>query len=110
MGTMFPGPGDTVYRNEAGEVTGWDRNDYEPEYFDCCGVAGRCACDDGSDDECDGEHAWVIITEPEGLTFVEDKDLDKVREQCRWWKLRGPHCHYCGADYDPAVHGEPLEN
>jgi len=30
---MFPGAGATVYRNEAGEVTGWDNSSYyEPEY------------------------------------------------------------------------------
>lgn len=45
---MFPGSHATVYYNEAGEPLGWDNEYYfdEPEYHDCCGVTGRCRCDE----------------------------------------------------------------
>lgn len=79
MGTMFPGPGDTVYRNEAGEVLGWDGPD-EPEYFDCCGITGRCVCDDynGEDDYGDGnqvEDPEIVWTGP--YNGVESKVFDR---------------------------------
>lgn len=51
---MFPTAHSMIYRNEAGEVIGWDSPQYyEPEYFECCGVIGRCACDDNYNDEDD---------------------------------------------------------
>lgn len=31
---MFPGAGAQVFRNEEGEVLGWDSGAYEPEPFD----------------------------------------------------------------------------
>lgn len=51
---MFPTAHNMIYRNEAGEVVSWDSPQYyEPEYFDCCGVIGRCACDDTDEDDID---------------------------------------------------------
>ena len=54
---MFPGPNATIYRNEAGEVLGWDNGSPEDDanayYCDQCGInhVGRCWSDDEDDDE-----------------------------------------------------------
>jgi hypothetical protein len=45
----FPPANAEIYYNEAGEPTAWDVPG-EPEYFDCCGVYGRCVCDDEDED------------------------------------------------------------
>jgi len=52
---MFPTPGDEIYRNDAGEVTGWSRPAVADDYYcDVCGFnhTGDCAEDyDGEDDD-----------------------------------------------------------
>lgn len=110
MTTMFPGPGAEVYRNEAGEVTGWDYPSYEPPYEPADEEYGRdedwckkhgcwtwnedCTC---GDTECDHPD-WVA-----GLAVVAKEDLETVREARG--PGNGPWCKYCGVLYDPEVHG-----
>ena len=54
---MFPGPNAEIYRNEAGEVLGWDSGPSEADanayYCDLCGTnhAGDCQWEDDEDDE-----------------------------------------------------------
>lgn len=52
-GPLFPGPGAEIYRNDAGEVTGWDDGSYEPDPYD--------SYDDdrgGSDDDAQWENGY----------------------------------------------------
>ena len=113
MGTMFPGPGAIIYRNGAGEVTGWDEEgSFEPEYHPCCGVTGRCICGDLDDEDDDekcypGEHTWVCGPMA-GSVMTED--LDKVYEKKRCDREPGPYCETCGTEYNPTLHGESLED
>jgi hypothetical protein len=63
---MFPTANSVVYRNEEGEVLGWDNPSYdEPEYCDACGYThSSTACpmdddleyDDEEDDSCHCGH------------------------------------------------------
>lgn len=46
----FSGAHSVTYRNEAGEVLGRGTQYDEPDYFECCGVTGRCVCNDLDDD------------------------------------------------------------
>lgn len=47
---MFPGPGATIYRNEAGEPTGWSYESTDPmDHYD------EWETDIDEDDEDDGE-------------------------------------------------------
>jgi hypothetical protein len=62
---MFPGPNANIYRNEVGEVLGWDYP-AEPEYCDVCGVMHSSLCpgsyqdnDDWYDD--DGAGNWHCL-------------------------------------------------
>lgn len=66
MSGAFPTAGSTVYRNEAGEVLGWDNDSYyEPEYDPDLGMGDdyegeewcrRCGESMGSDD------TWLWFT------------------------------------------------
>lgn len=47
---MFPGPHDQIYRNEAGEVLGWDKP-AEPEYIPFEEEAEYYGYDDEEEDE-----------------------------------------------------------
>lgn len=76
----FPGPYARIYRNEAGEVLGWD-NEYpeEPEYDDrddapewcedCGEPAEDCACDpeEDPDQPIDGQPVESITPDPDIL-------------------------------------------
>lgn len=51
---MFPGSGAVIYRNEDGEVLGWDYPDNEPfaDWCDFCGFSHGGPCpDDEEEDE-----------------------------------------------------------
>ena len=51
---MFPGPYAEIFRNEEGEVIGWDNHYYdEPPYCDSCGFehVGECRRDPEDDDD-----------------------------------------------------------
>lgn len=64
MSGAFPGYGATIYRNEAGEVLGWDNDyGYEPEYDPDLGMGDdygpewcRGCGEDLIDDPVKGEH------------------------------------------------------
>lgn len=50
----FPKAHSVIYRNEAGEVTGWDNpseNDAMANYCDACGISHTGECYDPYDDE-----------------------------------------------------------
>ncbi len=58
---MFPNAGSTIYRNDDGEVLGWDNNYAdEPDYsylsdeYDPYGPDDECPNPDCTDDLCDG--------------------------------------------------------
>lgn len=76
---MFPTAGSEIYRNEAGEVTGWDAApSSEPEYCDQCGVCHAGPCDD--EDEDDTELCVSCGTRPWGFGYC------------------GEECRQCGAE------------
>jgi hypothetical protein len=55
---MFPVAGDEIYRNEAGEVTGWSKPASAEDYYcDPCGFshAGPCPPDERDDDDDDDD-------------------------------------------------------
>lgn len=74
---MFPTATSTVYRNEDGEVLGWD-NDYgfEPEYDEYDGYY------EPDEDECQGCGQYVSYCKCEDETYVaEDAHLDGTWEE-----------------------------
>lgn len=111
--TMFPGPGAEIYRNSAGEVTGWDYPSYGPPDEPADDEYGRddewCRkhrqwnwhCDDeectADKSECDHPE-WVA-----GFAVVSKEDLETVREARG--PGNGPRCKYCDVLYDPEMHG-----
>lgn len=87
----FPPSNAQVYYNEAGEPMGWDVSG-EPEYFDCCGVYGRCVCDDTDED--DGPYdTQCAICAP----FDCDDPDNHLGVPSKYTPLKNRGCR-CGAD------------
>lgn len=94
---MFPPHNAQVVTNDAGEPIGWDVAE-EPEYQDCCGVYGRCVCDDVDD----GDEAEPYDTE-DGCAicapFACDDPDRHLGVPSKYTPLKNRGCH-CGADLD----------
>jgi len=70
--SMFPGAGATVYRNEAGEPTGWDYPS-EPDPNEWADEYDRWEADD--DDDADGWAETEGYDGPEDFGFFGDEAL-----------------------------------
>jgi hypothetical protein len=87
---MFPGPGAVIYRNKAGEPTGWDYPSSDPAdyYCDGCGFshAGPCPIEDE-----DGPF--------DGCCDLGDADGPRYGRPDEPWR-----CSHCGGDVPDPEH------
>lgn len=78
----FPNAHSQIYRNEAGEVLGWDNTSYdEPEYCDTCGFnhSGDCQPEDLDEDEIDHDRLEAVCYKC-GETFIPDSPEDLIHQ------------------------------
>jgi len=76
MSGAFPSPGDEIYRNSEGEVTGWGAPEGPPPYCDICGTCHSGDCDDHV-----REQARRAIR-PGTVLRIQYQDVDYVSQWC----------------------------
>ena len=76
---MFPTATSVIYRNEEGEVLGWDSpSDYEPTYLDPYDDAQERWQSADQAMVCSTHHGWAVQVCPDGVPCLDAEHIDAL--------------------------------